>query len=127
MAESVLDTSALLAFVWAEPGGETVAELIGDSCMSAVNWAEAVSKLVDRGGSLEAVRAALTIAPLDVVDFNQNLAEAAGALIVRTRTKGLSLGDRACLALAARDGLPAITADRAWANLDLGIDIRVIR
>ena len=127
MAESVLDTSALLAFVWAEPGGETVAELIGNSCMSAVNWAEAVSKLVDRGGSLEAVRAALTIAPLDVVDFNQNLAEAAGALIVRTRTKGLSLGDRACLALASRDGLPAITADRAWANLDLDIDIRVIR
>ena len=127
MAEAVLDTSALLAFVWAEPGGEAVAELIGDSCMSAVNWAEAVSKLVDRGGSLEAVRAALSIAPFDVVDFNQNLAEAAGALIVRTRTKGLSLGDRACLALAARDGLPAITADRAWADLDLGIDIRVIR
>jgi PIN domain nuclease of toxin-antitoxin system len=86
-----------------------------------------VSKLVDRGGSLESVRAALRVAPLDVIDFDQTLAETAGAMITRTRARGLSLGDRACLALAARENLPAITADRAWASLDLGIEIRLIR
>ena len=127
MAESVLDTSALLAFVGAEPGGDVVAQFIGEACISAANWAEAVSKLVDRGGSLESVRAALRVAPLDVIDFDQTLAETAGAMITRTRARGLSLGDRACLALAARENLPAITADRAWADLDLGIDIRLIR
>lgn len=127
MAEFVLDTSALLAFVGAEPGGDVVARLIGEACISAANWAEAVSKLVDRGGSLESVRAALCVAPVDVIDFDQALAETAGAMIARTRARGLSLGDRACLALAARKNLPAITADRAWADLDLGIDIRLIR
>lgn len=121
MAESVLDTSALLAFVGAEPGGDVVAQFIGEACISAANWAEAVSKLVDRGGSLESVRAALRVAPIDVIDFDQTLAETAGA------ARGLSLGDRACLALAARENLPAITADRAWAHLELGIDIRLIR
>jgi ribonuclease VapC len=127
MAEVVLDTSALLAYVSREPGREVVEAVIGNACISAANWAEAVGRLVDRGGSLESVRAALSIAPIDVVDFNQSLAETAGALITRTRTKGLSLGDRACLALAAREGLPAITADRAWADLDLGVSIRLIR
>ena len=111
MAEFVLDTSALLAFVGAEPGGDVVARLIGEACISAANWAEAVSKLVDRGGSLESVRAALCVAPVDVIDFDQALAETAGAMIARTRARGLSLGDRACLALAARKNLPAITAD----------------
>jgi PIN domain nuclease of toxin-antitoxin system len=127
MAEAVLDTSALLAYVGREPGREAVDAVIGSACISAANWAEAVSKLVERGGSLETVRAALGIAPVEVIDFDQPLAEAAGALIANTRRKGLSLGDCACLALAARENLPAITADRAWADLDLGIDIRLIR
>ena len=127
MAEAVLDTSALLAYVGREPGREVVEALIGNACISAANWAEAVSKLVDRGGSLETVRAALSIAPIDVVDFDRALAEDAGEMIARTRRRGLSLGDRACLALAARESLPAITADRVWAVLDLGIDIRLIR
>jgi PIN domain nuclease of toxin-antitoxin system len=127
MAEVVLDTSALLAFVWREQGAEVVARCIGDSVISTVNFSEAISKLVDRGASLEAARMTLGIAPPDVIDFDQTLAEQTGGLIARTRQFGLSLGDRACLALAAREGLPALTGDRIWSGLDIGVEIRLIR
>jgi PIN domain nuclease of toxin-antitoxin system len=127
MSSVVLDSSALLAFIHGEPGGEGVAAFIGDALMSSVNHAEVVTKLVGRTGSLAAARAALGIASIDVVDFDQSLAEEAGALVRHTRPAGLSLGDRACLALAAREGVPAVTADRIWATLKLGVEVRLIR
>lgn len=127
MAEVVLDTSALLAFVWREEGAEVVDRCIGDSVISTVNFSEAISKLVDRGASLETARKTLGIAPPDVIVFDQALAEQTGGLIARTRQFGLSLGDRACLALAARQGLPALTGDRIWSGLDIGVEIRLIR
>jgi PIN domain nuclease of toxin-antitoxin system len=127
MAKVVLDTSALLAFVNGEPGGEAVAELIGDAVVSTVNFAEAVTKLVDRGSSLAVARDALAMADYDVADFDREQAETTGALIVRTRPKGLSLGDRACLALALRENAPAVTADRSWSDIDLGVDVRIFR
>jgi PIN domain nuclease of toxin-antitoxin system len=127
MTSVVLDSSALLAYVKAEPGADVVASMIGDAIISAVNFAEAVSKLVDRGATLDIARAALGIATIDVVDFDRGLAERAGALIVKTRRKGLSLGDRACLALAERERVPALTGDSAWSKLDLPIEIRLIR
>jgi len=123
----VLDASAVLAYVSGEPGAEIVASLIDDALVSAVNLAEAVTNLRERTGSLDIARAALDIAALDVVDFDRSLAEEAGGFVADTRPKGLSLGDRACLALAAREGLPAFTADRAWAGLGVGVDIRLIR
>lgn len=127
MASVVLDSSALLAYFNGEKGADAVAEIIGDALVSAVNYAEVVTKLVERGGSLERARAALGIVDLDVVDFSRSLAEQAGGLVSRTGSKGLSLGDRACLALAQREGRPAFTADRAWASLDIGIEVRLIR
>lgn len=127
MTSVVLDTSALLAFVNGEDGGEEVARLMGDAIISTVNLAEAVTKLVSRGGSLEWARNALAIADIDVVDFDRALAEETGWLVMQTHVRGLSLGDRACLALAAREGIPAITADRAWTALGLGVEIRLIR
>jgi PIN domain nuclease of toxin-antitoxin system len=127
MARAVLDTSALLAYVNGETGADEVAALIGDAIVSAVNFAEAVTKLVDKGGSLEQARAALGVADLDVVDFSRVLAELTGALVTSTRSKGLSLGDRACLALAQREKLPAVTADRAWVGVDVGVEVRLIR
>jgi ribonuclease VapC len=127
MASIILDASALLAYVKSEVGAEVAAGVIGDAAISAVNFSEAVSKLVGWGASLDAARAALSVATIDVIDFDRELAEQVGALAARTKRFGVSLGDRACLALAARDGLPVLTGDRAWSKLGLDIDIRFIR
>ena len=127
MAKVVLDTSALLAFVSEERGGETVADVIADAVISTVNVAEAVTKLVDRGASLDRAREVLAIAEYEIADFDRQQAEQTGALIARTRQRGLSLGDRACLALAQREGLPALTADRRWAEIDIGVEVRLFR
>lgn len=127
MASAVLDTSALLAFVHGEPGAELVARVIGDSMVSTVNFAEAVTALVRRGSTLDEARDALEVAEFDLVDFDRAQAEAAGDLITRTRARGLSLGDRACIALAVREGVPAFTADRAWKEIKLPAEVRLIR
>jgi PIN domain nuclease of toxin-antitoxin system len=127
MTSGVLDSSALLAYFNNEPGGGIVADVMGTAFVSSVNLAEVVAKLVSRGRSPEAAIAALGIVRLNVIDFNRALAEQAGGLVARTRSKGLSLGDRACLALAQREGVPAFTADKAWSTLDVGVEIRLIR
>lgn len=127
VAEVVLDTSALLAFVNGEPGGDVVAEVIGDSMISTVNLAEAVTKLVDRGASLDLAREILGIASYAVVDFDRAQAETAGALVTQTRLRGLSLGDRACLALAQQEQLPALTSDRIWLEVESSVEIRLFR
>jgi ribonuclease VapC len=127
VAKAVLDSSALLAYIKLELGAEEVADIIGDSLISAVNYAEVVSKLAFLGAPLETLHQALGYVELRIVDFDRDLAEIAGQLIVRTRAQGLSLGDRACLALAAREVLPAVTTDRAWSSLDIGIQVRLIR
>jgi ribonuclease VapC len=127
MPKVVLDASALLAFVNGEPGAEKVASVLGDAMISAVNFAEAVTKLALRSTSLRRTLAELTDAELEVVNFDRMLAEAAGLLAVFTHAHGLSLGDRACLALARREEATALTADRAWSRVDLGIDIQFIR
>jgi ribonuclease VapC len=123
----VLDSSALLAFIQAEPGGEAVAGVVGEALMSSVNLAEVVTKLVERTGSLEIARTALGMATVDVVDFDRPQAEQAGLLVKNTRSYGLSLGDRACLALAMRESVPVLTADRIWAKLQLNVEVRLIR
>jgi ribonuclease VapC len=127
MPKVVLDASALLAFVNGEPGAEKVASVLGEAMISAVNFAEAVTKLALKSTSLRRTLAELTDAELEVVDFDRMLAEAAGVLAVFTRARGLSLGDRACLALARREEATALTADHAWSGVDLGIDIQFIR
>jgi len=125
VARSVLDSSAVLAFINGEPGAEIVAPLIADSLISAVNVAEVITKLVHRSGSLEPAQQALAILDLNVVDFDRNLAENAGGLAAKV--KGLSLGDRSCLSLALREGVPAVTGDRAWKDIDLGIEVHLFR
>src|SRR2546421_2794181 len=117
MAEFVLDSSALLAFVNGEVGGEMVAQIIGESIISTVNIAEVVTKLVARGASLQQAREALAMADYGIVDFDRPLAEVTGALVKQTKGRGLSLGDRACLALAQREQLPALTGDREWLEI----------
>lgn len=127
MADVVLDTSALLALVFDEPGGDMVAPHIATATMSAVNLSEAVSKLTDRGASFDEVTAIISGLSLAIAVFDVEQAWVTGALRSATRQHGLSLGDRACLALARTRGLPAMTADRTWAEVDAGVEVRVIR
>ena len=91
-----------------------VQSLMADSVISSVNLAEVVTKLIDRGATEEAIDTALLALRLTVVDFERHTARIAGLLRKTTRSRGLSLGDRACLALARERGLTAVTADAAW-------------
>jgi PIN domain nuclease of toxin-antitoxin system len=112
MSDIVLDASALLALLKDEPGGAKVAEGIPASRMSAVNYAEVVSYFIHAGMPASAVDAMLSPLPVDIIAADVDLAKIAGRLRAITADAGLSLGDRFCLALALRDGLPAWTADR---------------
>lgn len=123
----VFDSSALLAINWAEDGAAVAARATGGAIMSAVNATEVIAKLIDRGASREQAREQLESYGLAIRPFDESLAVEAGFLRTATRQYGLSLGDRACLALALRERIPVVTADRAWSQLDLGIDIQVIR
>ncbi|WP_375461067.1 type II toxin-antitoxin system VapC family toxin [uncultured Enterovirga sp.] len=127
MAEAVLDASAVLAFLRGEPGEDVVRRLLPRSLLSTVNLTEIIGKLVERGLSgPEAVRLAREL-PYEVVSFDAELAASAGSLWARTRGSGLSLGDRACLALAGREKLPAVTTDRRWSAEDTGVRVQQIR
>jgi PIN domain nuclease of toxin-antitoxin system len=95
--------------------------------MSAVNLAEVFAKLAERGLSQREADMIVYRYRLEVVPFDEDLARQTGALRPATTSLGLSLGDRACLALAKRERLPILTVDRTWAKLDLGIPIKVIR
>jgi len=127
MARIVLDASAVLAHIGGERGSDAVAQVAVDAVMSAVNLAEVYSKLVERGLSADQADSIIYRYGFEIVPFDEVLARQTGALRSATRKLGLSLGDRACLALAQRDDLPVLTADRSWAKLDLGIDIKVVR
>ena len=127
MSEAVLDASAILALINGEPGAKIVRSQIRGALVTAVNLTEVVSKLVDDGTSDDEIDEALSGLRFVTVPFDQSLAMAAGKLRRSTRRVGLSLGDRACLALAATTGLPAFTTDRAWATLDVGVVVKLIR
>jgi ribonuclease VapC len=125
---SVLDASALLALLQGEPGADVVAALLPESFMSAVNLSEVVAKLVDHGMPAYVVHEALDELSIDVHPFDRDAAYAAGELRRVTGRAGLSLGDRACLALAIDLDAAAVTADRAWASIDeVTAPIMVIR
>jgi PIN domain nuclease of toxin-antitoxin system len=123
----VLDASAVLAAMLREPGSDSVNARLDDSVICSVNAAEIVSKLLDKGYPKADVLDQFTALRLAVIDFDEGLALLAGTLRPSTRRKGLSLGDRACLALAIREDATALTADRSWTDLDVGCKIEVIR
>jgi PIN domain nuclease of toxin-antitoxin system len=127
VAETVIDASALLALLNMEPGAEMVAEALPGSAISAVNLAEVVSKLCEAGMPVKAIYQALRPLGLDVVPFDEEQAYQAGLLRAATRELGISLGDRACLSLAAMRGAVALTADKAWAALSAGVSVKIIR
>jgi ribonuclease VapC len=124
----VLDASAVLAFINQETGHQRVAELLrAGAVISAVNLAEVATRLSEAGGSDTLIRAILGVLRLQVADFGVDLAYRTGTLRPPTRHLGLSLADRACLALAEQLDLPAVSADRAWGSLQVGIQIEMLR
>jgi ribonuclease VapC len=123
----VLDSSALLAVLNREPGGELVAGLLGNTAVCAVNLAEVQATLVARGIGREAASTAILGLISEVVAFDESLALLTGSLITDSQKLGLSLGDRACLALGIQMKAPVYTADRAWAKLEMGVEVRLIR
>jgi PIN domain nuclease of toxin-antitoxin system len=127
MASAVLDSSAVLAVLNAEPGAEKVGAVLSDALLSTVNYAEVVAKLVERGTSYADAKAALQSIALTTVDFDIALAQRTGELRAETRRRGLSLGDRACLSLAEREGVPAVTADGSWVGAISGVEIQLLR
>lgn len=125
---SVLDASAVLAVILSEPGAARVRQAItAGAYISSVNVTEVMTRQIDRGVSDGVGRANIEELEIEVVEFDEELAYQAGLLRTATRSAGLSLGDRACLALAERLGVPALTTDRIWGTLPLSIQIEVIR
>ena len=127
MARVVLDASALLALLNSERGSHVVEESLPDAAISAVNLSEVVSKLSGRDMPGAMVRTAVEALDLDIRSFDADLAFSAGLLRPATRGLGLSLGDRACLALGLLLSATILTTDRSWKKLKIGATIRVIR
>jgi PIN domain nuclease of toxin-antitoxin system len=123
----VWDASALMALMRGEEGAEKVACSLPRAMVSAVNLAEVQTKLVSAG--MDEGAAWWHIAQIDchAVSFDESQARTAGGLVKITRPYGLSLGDRACLALAIERKAKVYTTDRAWKDLPLEIEVEVIR
>ncbi len=127
MSEFVLDASALLTILNEETGKERVEAILDQAAVSTVNVAETIGKLMDAGMTGADARASVELLHLEVVDFDIEMARVAGSLKPSTKTLGLSLGDRCCLALGLVRKNSVMTADRSWSKLRLGIHVEVLR
>ena len=101
--------------------------MLDRACISAVNLAEVASKLAEKGALEQQIRQTIRRLDVEILDFDEDLAHRAGVLRQATLHAGLSLGDRACLATAQRLGLRAVTTDRSWADLKIGVEIQLLR
>ena len=128
MSRIVLDASAVLAVIQSEQGHERLTrELLADAVCSTVNLAEVHAKLVSRGLTSQEAWEDATSPVSEAVPFDAEQARISGDLITQTKPLGLSLGDRACLALAIALDAPVYTAERAWKKLKPGVPIHLIR
>ncbi len=123
----VMDASALLAFLHGEPGDAAVISRLEGALVSAVNWSEVLQKSLRLGVDVEGMEEEFQDMGITFEAFTPAQAQTAARLWEAVPKAGLSLADRACLALALESGLPVMTADRAWRHLSLGLDIQLIR
>lgn len=123
----VLDASAVLTVIWDEPGSDLVLDSIDGAVMSAVNYAEVLTKIADRGVEGKAAKALLASLAVEIISFDKAQSETVSQLRSQTRHLGLSLGDRACIALAITKDWPVLTADKAWAQLSLNVEVQMVR
>jgi ribonuclease VapC len=126
VSKVVLDSSALLAVIRKEPGAERVVPVLEQAVMSAVNFSEVIARVARSPQPEHAIRDVQQLIH-DIRPFDTPQATLAGMLIVQTQPFGLSLGDRACLALGKQLGAKIVTADQTWKKLDLGVEIELIR
>ena len=122
----VLDASAVIALLEGERGADVVAARLSGAKLCAVNLAEVISIYNYRGVSSKQLDAMFAPLKLDVIAADAGLARLAGALRPITAPAGLSLGDRFCLALALRDGCPALTADRQWTQIAEAVEVEIV-
>ncbi|WEX07693.1 type II toxin-antitoxin system VapC family toxin [Chelativorans sp. AA-79] len=127
MTPHVIDTSAILAIIFGEPGLEKAARLARGGIISSVTLAEIVSKCAERSVPVQIALDYVRHSNVEVAGFSQDLAILAGQLYAKAPKGRLSLGDRACIATAVRLGGIAVTADRIWADLDIDCKIELIR
>lgn len=123
----VIDASALLAMLWNEDGAKIVEDNIENSILSSVNLAEIYSKMSDRNIDINQAKQLLESLGFGIFNFDSNQALLCAKLRINTKEFGLSLGDRACMALAMQENLPIITADKIWLKVDIGLKIISIR
>ncbi len=125
----LLDASALLAVAFNEEGAEQVMHALSRPHVgvTVTNLTEVVSKLRQRGMGMAGCRAFIDDLQLTVVSADTETALLAGELHAQTRWAGLSLADAMCLATAVQCGASVVTADRAWARLEVGVPIQVVR
>lgn len=129
MSRVVLDASAVIALLKGERGASKVAGVLGDAAIGVFNHAEIVSHYVHLGAPIGEIRTMLGALPLTIIDGTESLSWDAGAMRAVTSSKGLTLGNRLCLALARQLHLPAYTADQHWKEFaeELGVKIVTIR
>ena len=127
MTRVVLDASAVLAKLLSEPGADVVSAALGSASISAINYAEVVTSLIEHGMPPREARDALEWFGCEVVEADKHRAILAGELHAVTRRIGVSLGDRFCLALGRELGVPVLTTDRRWKTLDLDVEVTLIR
>jgi ribonuclease VapC len=128
--QAILDAAAVVAFLNREPGHEAITDaLAAGAGLCTANAAEIIGVLMRRGLTAGEATQALDDLPLTIVDVDLDLGLRAGVMEQQTRRYGLSLGDRLCLALAARERLPALTADSIWAQTGplVGVEVQLIR
>jgi ribonuclease VapC len=128
VTSAVLDASAVLAIVNAEPGADLVRASLAGAIMSAVNYSEVLKKTVEHGGAGEAAAAFVRGLSIAVIPFDEAQAAVSADLYLQTKQHGLSLADRACLALGIQRGCTVFTADSKWKRVSLSsIKVKVIR
>ncbi len=123
----VLDASAVLAYLHKETGWETVKAALNQGMISSVNWSEVAQKTLHRNLNSRLAGTLLQELGLRIIPFSVTQAEIAAEFWEPTHQHGLSLADRACLALAMEQDLPALTADTAWSKLNLPLEIKQLR
>lgn len=123
----VLDSSVILANLNKEPGGERLHDFLQSASISVATYVEVVTRMLDTGMPFKEAERSLTAFLLPTVDVSLPIAKRAAELRDTTRTRGLSMGDRICLATAESLDATAVTADRNWAELDIGIRVELIR
>ena len=127
MSAIVFDSSVLIAILRQEPGSEVGEQSLNDALISTVNLAEVATYLARNSVPPETINDALATFPIEVVPFDREQGLIAGYLYPVCKSLGLSLGDRACFALAKSKRLPVLTADRAWLELEIDVSVNSIR